>query len=62
MTWKGNHPVVELVTTMYQSGVKLTKEAMNRVESQLERLPSLDNWFVDMGCPLLALPLALRDN
>src|SRR5215469_11175918 len=24
MTWKGIHPVVELVTTTYQTGVKLT--------------------------------------
>ncbi|GAC1357319.1 MAG: hypothetical protein NVSMB38_39560 [Ktedonobacteraceae bacterium] len=35
MTWKGNHPVVALVTTTYQTGVKLTKEAMDLVENQL---------------------------
>jgi len=46
MTWKGNHPVVSLVTTTYQTGVKLTKEAMNLVESQIQRLPSLRKWFV----------------
>jgi transposase len=39
MTWNGVHPVVELVTTTYQTGVKLTKEAMDRVEAQLQRLP-----------------------
>ena len=33
MTWKGNHPVVTLVTTTYQTGVKLTKEAMEVVET-----------------------------
>jgi transposase len=48
MTWKGNHPMVELVTTTYQTGVKLTKEAMKVVESQLERLPDLPKWFVDI--------------
>lgn len=48
MTWKGQHPVVELVTTTYQTGVKLTKEAMKVVETQLERLPSLKKWFVDI--------------
>jgi hypothetical protein len=48
MTWKGHHPVVELVTTTYQTGVKLTKEAMKVVETQLERLPSLEKWFVDI--------------
>lgn len=42
MTWKGVHPVVELVTTPYQTGVKLTKEAMDVVETQLQRLPSLE--------------------
>lgn len=48
MTWKGQHPVVDLVTTVYQSGVKLTKEAMAEVERQLERLPNLEKWFVDI--------------
>ena len=48
MTWKGQHPVVDLVTTVYQSGVKLTKEAMAEVERQLKRLPTLEKWFVDI--------------
>src|SRR6266536_5884894 len=41
MTWKSIHPSVELVTTAYQTGVKLTKEAMQVVESQLTRAPVL---------------------
>jgi hypothetical protein len=48
MTWKGAHPVVALVTTVYRSGVTLTKEAMAEVERQLERLPTLEKWFVDI--------------
>ncbi len=48
MTWKGQHPVVELVTTSYQTGVKLTKEAMEEVEAHLTRLPELAKWFVDI--------------
>ena len=36
------------VTTTYQTGVKLTKEAMQMVETPLQRLPGLDNWFVDV--------------
>jgi transposase len=48
MTWKGKHPAVSLVTTTYQTGVTLTKEAMNLVESQIKRLPSLRKWFVDI--------------
>jgi transposase len=58
MTWKGKHPLVELVTTPYQTGVKLTKEAMQVVETQLQRLPSLEKWFIDIKP---STP-ALRDN
>ena len=58
MTWKGHHPVVALVTTTYQTGVKLTKEAMDAVETQLQRLPHLGKWFVDIACP----SPASRDN
>ncbi len=48
MTWKGLHPVAELVTTTYQTGVKLTKEAMAAVEARLVRLLDLEKWFVDI--------------
>lgn len=59
MTWKGKFPVVvALVTTVYQTGVKLTKEAMRVVESQIQRLPSLEKWFVDIR---YSSP-ALQDN
>ena len=58
MTWKGKHPVVALVTTTYQTGVKLTKQAMDLVETQLQRLPSLGKWFVDID----GLPPANRDS
>jgi transposase len=51
MTWKGAHPVVARVTTTYQTGVKLTKEALNLVEAQIERRPDLGKWFVDIVCP-----------
>jgi hypothetical protein len=58
MTWKGLHPVVELVTTTYQTGVTLTQEAMDRVEAQIERLPHLQKWFVDIVCPDSSSPVA----
>lgn len=48
MTWKGHPPVVELITTTYQTGVKLTKAAMQAVEARIERLPGLEKWFVDI--------------
>lgn len=50
MTWKGNHPIVSLVTTTYASGVRLCKDAMEALESQITRLPGLEKWFVDI-CP-----------
>jgi hypothetical protein len=48
MTWQGIHPVVEVVTTTYQTGVRRTKQAMADVEAQIDRLPHLGKWFVDI--------------
>jgi len=48
MTWKGKHPVVELVTGVYRTGVKLTKAAMADYEKMIIRLPGLERWFVDI--------------
>jgi len=48
MTWKGLHPLVEMVTTSYQTGVTLTKDAMTAVEAQIDRLPQLAKWFIDI--------------
>ena len=53
MTWKGRRPAVELVTTAYERGVALTKEAMVAVEAQLARLAGLEKWFVDIDGPTL---------
>jgi hypothetical protein len=49
MTWKGQRPVVELVTTSYASGVKLSKEAMKALEAHLTRHPTLGKWFLDIA-------------
>jgi transposase len=48
MTWKGNHPIVSLVTTTYASGVRLTTDAMEALEAKVTRLPGLEKWFVDI--------------
>ena len=48
MTWKGKHPKIELIQTNYPTGVRLTKLEMNEIESQIQRLPYLSNWFVDI--------------
>ena len=58
MTWKGEHPVIDLVTTTYQTGVKLSKEAMAQVEARIERFPHLGKWFIDILCH----PPAIRDT
>jgi hypothetical protein len=56
MTWRSLHPVVELVTTVYETGVRLTKAAMAEIEAQIARRPGLGKWFVDI------LPAANRDD
>ena len=51
MTWNGLQPLVDLVTTTYATGVKLSKEAMAALETQVARLPKLEKWFVDIVPP-----------
>jgi Rhodopirellula transposase DDE domain len=48
MTWNGKHPMVELITQDYQKGVRLSARAMREIETQVERLPNLGKWFVDI--------------
>ena len=55
MTWKGKHPLVKLVTTVYETGVRLTQAAMKELEKQVQRLPQLGKWFVDIIPPALVL-------
>jgi hypothetical protein len=47
---------VALLTTTYQTGVKLTKDAVKTVETQLKRLPDLGKWFVDIVTPSPEIP------
>jgi hypothetical protein len=49
MTWQGKHPVVKLVTTIYETGVCLTQAAMANLETQIKRLSSLEKWFVEIS-------------
>ena len=48
MTWKGKHPDVKLIQNNYFTGVRLTKLEMKEIESQIQRLPNLPDWFVDI--------------
>ena len=51
MRWKGAQPLVELVTTVYRTGIKLTQEAMALVESQVQRQVGLEKSLVDIIPP-----------
>lgn len=53
MTWKGRRPQVAAVTTAYERGVTLTKEAMAAVETRLTRHTTLGKWFVDIHPPAI---------
>lgn len=46
MTWKGQHPLVKLIDTVYEKGVTVGKVAMRAVEEKLQRLVALPRWFV----------------
>ncbi|MFC1960172.1 ISAzo13 family transposase [Chloroflexota bacterium] len=46
LVWRGCHPVVQLITKPYPTGVCLTPQEMEQLEQRLERLPSLPKWFV----------------
>jgi hypothetical protein len=48
MTWKGKHPVVDVVETTYTKGVRLRSEEMEALEAGVKRLPSLEKWFVEI--------------
>jgi hypothetical protein len=49
LTFKGKQPVVTLVETVYKTGVKLTQQAMAELEKQIQRLPNLPKWFVQIS-------------
>lgn len=49
MTYKGTHPVVTVVESLYERGVKLTKKAMKFVEARLSRLSALPKYFVTIS-------------
>lgn len=48
LRFNGKQPRVDLVEQIYQIGVKLTKQEMEKVENQIDRLPQLSKWFVSI--------------
>jgi hypothetical protein len=49
MTWKGKHPIVTLVTRVYETGVKMTKRAMAAYEKVINRMPGLEHYVVEIS-------------
>jgi hypothetical protein len=39
---------VKLIEKVYETGVKLSKAGMEKVEARINRLPSLKKWFVEI--------------
>jgi hypothetical protein len=48
MTWKGKHPLVQVVETVYATGVKLKPKEMKELETEVVRLAGLGKWFVEI--------------
>ncbi len=46
MTYNGCSPLIRLVETVYQTGVRLSIQAMTALEHRLQRLTGLEKWFV----------------
>ena len=46
MKWKGSHPLVQMVSKVYETGVKLTQKAMDLLEQRFEREAGIEKWFV----------------
>lgn len=40
--------MVKLLTQTYETGAKLTAKEMKALETQIERLPGLEKWFVNI--------------
>lgn len=52
MKRKGQSPVVKYIEGDYQGGIKLSKKEMAPYEEQIQRMPGLEKWFIDIP-PLL---------
>ena len=46
MTWKGISPVIKLVETAYQKGVRMTKKAFNALANRIDRDASLPKYYL----------------
>jgi hypothetical protein len=49
MTYKRLSPVVKFIDRVYQTGVRLSQQAMATLEARFQRLPGLGKWFVHIA-------------
>lgn len=49
MTYNGKNPIVKLTKKLYKTGVKVGKEAMEKYNELVERMPSLEKWFLTIS-------------
>ena len=47
-SFKNVQPVVQLVSTVYETGIKLTQKEMRLLEQRFQRLEGLEKWFVSI--------------
>ncbi len=46
MTWKGIHPIAHFLEGVYETGVRVTKEAFQPFQQRLQRSKALPKWSV----------------
>ena len=46
MTWKGLHPIVQWVTTTYERGKRISRQAFAPLAQRLQRSQTLPRWSV----------------
>src|SRR5713226_3616927 len=46
LTYNGLSPLVKFIDHSYQTGIRLSQQAMSALERRLDRLPLLGKWFV----------------
>lgn len=53
MTWKGAHPIVELLDKNYKKGIRIVKKIFKTTEKRLERDKTLPKYFVVIPCQII---------
>ena len=50
MQYNTVNPVVRLINRIYEKGIKLTKNAMQKIEKMIDRVKGIEKWAVDIPC------------